>query len=79
VVRPLVPRGLDGWLEALVLFHWDPLWSRVQGHLAHKKQRAPGTLQADYASGALEALSGGDVSYDRGTPVTPTLNLITVW
>ena len=42
---------------------------RVQGHLAHKKQRPPRTLQYDYAECPMEALGERAVSYERGTPV----------
>ena len=41
----------------------------VQGHLTHKKQRPPRTLQQDYAQGPMVALGGWAVSYERGTPV----------
>ena len=41
----------------------------IQGYLADQKQRPPRTLQYDYAQGPTEALWGGAVSYERGTPV----------
>jgi len=41
----------------------------VQGYLAHKKLRPPGTLLKDYAWGPMAILGEGAVSYERGTPV----------
>ena len=34
----------------------------LQGYLAHKKQRPPGTLQQDFAKGHMVALEGGAFS-----------------
>ena len=55
---------------------------RVQGYLAHTKQRPPRTLQSDHALGPMVALGGGAVSYERGTPVhahrlSPLFHLMT--
>ena len=45
------------------------IFRRVHGYLAHKKQHPPMTLQKEYAKGPMQALVGGGVSYERGTPV----------
>ena len=44
----------------------------IQGYLAHKKQRPPGTLQKDYVEdlGSHRGTRGGGCfSYERGTPL----------
>ena len=41
----------------------------LQGYLAHKKQRPPGTLQQDYAQDPMVVIGGGAVSYERGARV----------
>jgi len=47
---------------------WRRGW--LQGHLAHKKQRPPMTLQQDFAKGPMVVLrGGGGISYEGGTPV----------
>ena len=43
--------------------------NKVQGYLAHKKERPSRTLQQDHASGYMVFPGGVDVSYERGTPV----------
>ena len=54
---------------ALQQAHSPPAVERIQGYLAHKKQRSPRTLQYDSAS-VLGVVQGGvAVSYERGTPV----------
>ena len=40
----------------------------VQGHLIHKKQQTPRTLQQNYVSGPVVPLWGGADSYEPGTP-----------
>jgi len=50
----------------------NPELYTLQGHLAHKKQRPPRTLQYDYAQDFMAVLRGGGAgSYERGTPVPP--------
>ena len=46
----------------------------LQWYLAHKKQRPPRTPQQEYATyDPMAALRWGAVSYERGTPVEPSM------
>ena len=49
---------------------------RLQGYLAHKKERPPRTLQQDYVWGPTVVQGGGAVSYERGTPVEDPYGLL---
>ena len=53
----------------LTLFSRPQTGTDVQGYLAHKKERPPGTLQWEYAEGPMVVIGGGAVSYEWGTPV----------
>ena len=45
---------------------------QTQGYLAHKKPRAPRTLQSDYAQGPMVILGEGVFFCERSTPVHGT-------
>ena len=67
--RSRLPPVMIGCRRSLQMSLLGALGPTVQGHLAHKKQRPPRTLLQDYAQGLMEALGGGSVSCERGTPV----------